>query len=246
MDKLFRIDTLRAMSCPQQNIWYAMHQCYGENSIAEELDNASLNHPMTEKKAGEAIVKHLLAGHRGHYGPLEHSAITVNVCNFPHSLMQQIRTHRVGVSFCVQSGRYTSKRIIDVANGDRKVEDVFYLRPVGSYSDRQGHKYFYTREERERDLEYCLQACYKYNAKMIGGHSEEHARGIIPFDIRQHFVLSCNARSLMHLLLIRGKKDAQLEAQQFCELLLEEFKKWCPEIAEWFVQNLWLKGRLAP
>ncbi|XDE62527.1 FAD-dependent thymidylate synthase [Arthrospira platensis BEA 1257B] len=56
----------------------------------------------SELEAGEIIVKRLLAGERGHYGPLEHPSITFNCGYFPHSVMQQARTHRVGISFDVQ------------------------------------------------------------------------------------------------------------------------------------------------
>lgn len=52
--------------------------------------------------------------------------------------MQQARTHRVGVSFDVQSFRYTGNQFIDVLEGKKDIEDVFYLRPVGYYTDRQG------------------------------------------------------------------------------------------------------------
>ena len=91
-----------------------------------------------EQRAGEICVKRLLSGERGHYGPMEHAQIVLNVGWFPHSVMQQARTHRVGVSFDVQSMRYTGERICRAADGALDLEDVFYLRPVGEYSDRQG------------------------------------------------------------------------------------------------------------
>ena len=56
--------------------------------------------------------------------------------------MQQARTHRVGVTLmCVV--RYTGERICRSADGER-LEEVFYLRPVADYSDRQGKKYTYS------------------------------------------------------------------------------------------------------
>jgi len=199
-----------------------------------------------EQKAGELIIKHLLMGDRGHYGPLEHPQIVVNVGYFPHSMMQQVRTHRVGISFDVQSNRYTGTRICDVVNGKRELEDVFYLRPVGKYTNRQGKKYEYTSEQREQDLAWCLDACKRYAQHLENGMSEEQARGIIPFDVRQHFVLSCNLRSLMHLLDLRWKKDAQLEAQKFSELLYKQFELWAPEIAQWYLTSRAKKAKLSP
>ena len=177
---------------------------------------------------------------------IEHPQITFNVGYFPHSLMQQIRTHRVGISFDVQSFRYTGQRIIDVVEGKKDIEDVFYLRPVGNYTNRQGKRYFYSEEQRQRDLQWCLDACKLYKEHVDEGMAEEQARSIIPFDARQHFIVSCNARSLMHLLDLRWKKDAQLEAQKLCELIYVHFEEWMPAIALWYRENRAKKAKLAP
>lgn len=493
MDK-FRVEVIAATPNPQQLVWSAMHQDYCEDFVWSQKEN----YP-DETKAGELIVKHLLAGHRGHYGCLEHPQITVNVGFFPHSMMQQLRTHRVGTSFDVQclaadteitfvkatgglrkikiaelydlwangekvvggrkenpgnyqkrlkkmrlrvlnektgtfetshlkevmcsgvqpvyrltledgkildcttnhrlltlegwqtmgeavglitamdnsviatqkdcfvlcngiavadnalyrnrqennlvsfgkdchkfihhnhleadfaekfqpilepvdrnamswcaflrrlslarlapqpkpsreklkahlvkvtkveylglqvtydlevtdpwhnfvangivvhnSFRYTGQRIIDVVNGKRDIEDVFYLRPIGYYTNRQGKRYFYSESQRELDLKWCKEACLLYQTRIQEGLAEEHARSIIPFDARQHFVLSCNARSLMHLLDLRWKKDAQLEAQKFSELLYLRFAEWMPTVAHWYKENRAKKARLSP
>lgn len=240
MDK-FRIEVIKATPNPQQVMWLAMHQDYAEEFVWDQRDRAP-----DETKAGENVIKYLLAGERGHYGPLEHPQITFNVGFFPHSMMQQIRTHRVGISFDCQSFRYTGKRILDVAEGKRDVEDVFYLRPVGEYTNRQGKRYFYSEEQRSSDLEWCIEASKRYQKRIDEGLAEEHARGIIPFDTRQHFVMSCNARSLMHLLDLRWKKDAQLEAQKFSELLFGHFQEWTPQLAQWYLETRAKKAKLSP
>ncbi|MFP4254998.1 MAG: FAD-dependent thymidylate synthase [Halothece sp.] len=240
MDK-FRIEVIKATPNPQQVMWLAMHQDYAEEFVWDQRDRAP-----DEAKAGENVIKYLLAGERGHYGPLEHPQITFNVGFFPHSMMQQIRTHRVGISFDVQSFRYTGQRILEVAEGKRDVEEVFYLRPVGDYTNRQGKRYSYTEKQRKADLEWCLEACKRYQQRINEGLAEEHARGIIPFDARQHFVMSCNARSLMHLLDLRWKKDAQLEAQKFCELLFQHFQEWTPQLANWYEETRAKKAKLSP
>lgn len=144
------------------------------------------------------------------------------------------------------SNRYTGTRIIAAAKGEREIEEVFYLRPVGHYFDRQGKRYDYTETMRAADLEWCKTAAKRYQELIDQGVSEEHARGIIPFDVRQHFVLSVNVRSLMHLLDMRWKKDAQLECQQLCELLIPHFKEWTPEIAQWYIETRGKKARLSP
>jgi len=144
------------------------------------------------------------------------------------------------------SFRYTGSRILNVASGKTDVEDVFYLRPVGSYTDRQGKKYQYTEEIRQEDLAWCMEGAKRYKIRIDQGFSEEHARGLIPFDVRQHWVLSANARSLMHLLDLRWKADAQLEAQKLCEAIWPQFQEWVPAIATWYEDNRLKKARLSP
>ncbi|MGB3292929.1 MAG: FAD-dependent thymidylate synthase [Phormidesmis sp.] len=144
------------------------------------------------------------------------------------------------------SFRYTGSRILDVVLGEADVEDVFYLRPVGAYTDRQGKKYEYTDALRQQDLDWCVKGCERYKARIDQGFSEEHARGLIPFDVRQHWVLSANARSLMHLLDLRWKADAQLEAQKLCEAIWPHFQAWVPAIAGWYETNRLKKARLSP
>ncbi|MEO0490768.1 MAG: FAD-dependent thymidylate synthase, partial [Cyanobacteria bacterium J06659_2] len=144
------------------------------------------------------------------------------------------------------SFRYTGSRILDVAEGKTDVEDVFYLRPLGAYTNRQGKKYDYTEDQRQQDMDWCLEACRLYKLRIDQGLSEEHARGLIPFDVRQHWVLSANVRSLMHLLDLRWKADAQLEAQKLCEYIWPHFAAWVPAIATWYEDNRLKKARLAP
>lgn len=236
MDKYFRVEVLTKTPNPQQLVWQALHQDYSENFVFDE--------PVpSEKKAGEIAINRCLKFN--HWGVIEHPQITFNVGYFPHSTMQQIRTHRTGISVDCQSGRYTGQRIIDVVTGKRNVEEVFYLRPVGSYPDRKGAKSPYSEQERNEDLEWCYQAAMHYKKAIENGRSEEHARGVIPFDIRQHFVLSLNARSLIHVLNMRYKKDAQLECQQLCELIIPHFQEWMPEITNWYLENFSKVSKIA-
>lgn len=243
VDPLFRVSLIAATPSPQQVCWTAMHTDYAEGFVCD----VPREEWPDERRAGEICVKRLLAGERGHYGPLEHAQIVLNVGWFPHSVMQQARTHRAGCSFDVQSGRYTGKRICKVADHELDVEEVFYLRPVGHYSDRQGRKYDYTEDQRAVDRGYCRLAAERYRNRVVGyDFAEEHARGLIPFDIRQHFVVSFSLRALMHFLDMRSKLDAQLEIRQLCDLMFPHFKAWTPEIADWYEEKRLGRARLAP
>lgn len=220
-----------------------MHQDYSEGYVYEEILEKQDKFP-NERKSGEIIVNRLLK--QKHFGPLEHVSITFNVGYFSHSVMQQARTHRIA-SFDVQSGRYTGERIIKAAMGEIDIEKVFYLRPVGDYTDRQGTKYTYTEKERKQHLSKLRLAAAEY-ARDVNeyGMSEEHARGLIPFDIRQHFVVTLNARALLHFFDMRMPLDAQLEIGQLCNLMYPHFCNWMPEVADWYTRNRKGKNQLAP
>ena len=239
IDPLFQVGVITATPNVQQAVWAGMHQDYAENFILDE--------PFpSETAAGEIAVKRLLAGDRGHYGPLEHGQIVFAVGYFPHSVMQQARTHRVSVSFDVQSLRYTGVRVCAAARGELDIEQVFYLRPVGEYRDREGKRYSYTERQRLDDLAECILAARAYADRLEAGFAEEHARGMIPFDVRQHFVVSFSLRALLHFLDLRAKADAQQEIRQLCELMLPHLRSWAPEIAAWYETHRLGKARLAP
>jgi thymidylate synthase (FAD) len=150
------------------------------------------------------------------------------------------------VSFDVQSMRYTGDRICRAAAGEIPLEEVFYLRPVGSYSDRQGKKYTYSDTLRSQDLELCHQAALRYQTLLAEGFAEEHARGILPFDYRQHFVVSFSLRAFLHFMDLRAKLDAQEEIRHLCDLMWPHFQQWAPEFAQWYEKSRLHRARLAP
>jgi thymidylate synthase (FAD) len=239
MDSRLKVAAIAQTQNPQQVMYQAMHQDYCDRWICDEKIPS-------EEECGDILVKRLLAGNRGHFGVLENTHIALACGYFPHSVMQQARTHRIGISFDVQSYRYTSKSVIAVAEDTKDIEDVFYLRPVGEYCDRSGKRYHYSEERRLRDVTWCIEAARRYKQDIESGMSEEHARGKLPFDYRQHFVVSFNLRSLLHFLDLRAKKDAQLEIQWLCELMLPHLDAWSPAIALWYRENRLGKARLSP
>ena len=144
------------------------------------------------------------------------------------------------------SMRYTGDRIRRAANGELELEEVFYLRPVGPYSDRQGKKYLYDEGQRAIDLELCRTAAERYRDLLDAGYAEEHARGILPFDYRQHFVVSFTLRAFLHFLDLRAKLDAQQEIRELCDLMWPHLQSWVPEFADWYEKSRLHKARLAP
>lgn len=144
------------------------------------------------------------------------------------------------------SMRYTGDRIIRAANAELDLEEVFYLRPIGDYNDRKGKKYVYSSAERSIDLELCRAAASRYRDLLAAGFAEEHARGILPFDYRQHFVVSFSLRAFLHFMDLRAKLDAQLEIRELCDLMWPHLVNWAPQFAEWYEKSRLHKARLAP
>ena len=136
--------------------------------------------------------------------------------------------------------------LIDVVNGTRDADEVFYLRPVGTYRDRQGKSYEYTEDHRMIDRIICIDSAGRFKLALDRGMSEEHARDLIPYAIRQHFVVSFNLRSAFHYMDLRSKRDAQLEIQQMCDLIWPHIEAWAPDIAAWYAASRLHKARLAP
>lgn len=263
MDTDFKVTVLSYTKNPQALIYQALHQDYSSTPVC-------LTKLPSEKKCGEIAVEKLLSGGKGHWGCFEHPSISFNCINFPHSALQQARTHRIGVSFDCQSFRYTSRwREIgeklenllpkETQNHNwgsilpteipveaiKDLESIAYLRPAQEYSSRDG-KFIYTEEQRSKDLAIIAYTAINYALNRRVGMSPEQARGVIPFDYRQHFVVTFNLRSLLHFLDLRAKQDAQWEITQLAEMLAEEAKAWCPEIMSWYIKNRYKKAKLAP
>lgn len=240
LDPLMSVHTLASTKSPQQLVWLAAHQDYNSRPV----HNTPVHN--VETIYGERVVQMLLAGGRGHYGCFEHPQITFNWSFVPHSAIVQARTHRVGITFDVQSFRYTSDSILSCQNKE-DIERAFYFRPVGRYTDRNGGHYDYTEAMRASDVFDALASTKVYKDRVLNkGVSEEQARDLLPCNYRQHAVVSFNARSLMHFLAVRGNLDAQIEIQHLSHLMLKQALVWMPETFEWFKLKVWQKAKLAP
>jgi thymidylate synthase (FAD) len=172
-------------------------------------------------------------------------------------------------SFDCQSQRYTGKRIVQLSEllGDhdywdtytkvfedeeltkemcQQINKVFYFRPIGSYVNRQGNKINYTEYLQQGDMLATLNSIHGYSGSLELGYSEEHARDFLPQNIRQNFVVTFNARSLLHFCDMRLPADAQLEIRDLATRLFKHFKAWMPEVAEFYEKSRYGRNRLAP
>lgn len=250
-DPYFRVEILSKTERPSLLSYLAMHQCYAEKATADDLERYSA---LSEEELGNRVVNKCLK--YGHYSVIEHPTISFNIIGFPHSVMVQMTRHR-HLSFSVQSQRYTGERVARNANKilhdfDGKyckkelVEKIFYLRPEGQYLDREGHKYQYTKEDRERDLNDVVRLMLDYTDRLNNGVAPEHARDLLPQNIRQDFVVTMNARSLLHFCDLRLPADAQPEIRTLAQILFDEFGDWMPKVADYYRKTRFAKNKLSP
>jgi thymidylate synthase (FAD) len=236
-----RLETavLQCYPMPEQVVWQAGKCDYSEEPIHNK-DVPKL------PQCGEWIVEQLLQNDRGHWGPLEHPGITFSVSGYVHNVAMQARTHRVGLSFDVQSQRYTGRRVLKVASKELAVDDVFYVRPPGFYTNRKGKKYEWTIQDYNDELDFLYEGCARYAFKYEKGMCEEHIRDYLAQAIRQNFVVSFNLRSVLHFLDLRSKMDAQLEIQALCEQLVPLLQKWAPNVWKYYEEKRLHRAKLSP
>lgn len=222
---------------PQRVAYIALHTDYAEDYTPGT--------DLSEDRCGEIVVQRLLKGNRGHYGPLEHPCLTLAI-RADHNTIVQLRTHRIGMSFDVQSMRYTGERVVRVAKRELQPEDVFYVRPTGTYWDRQGGRYEWSEDDREEALAIAFSSALDYTRLREAGVSEEHSRQCLITSYYQNAVITGNLRSWLHLLDVRLKGDAQLEIRYLMELIESEVQRWAPEVHTWWASNRKGKAQLAP
>lgn len=233
----FKAERVGAYELPQQVSYIALHNDYSED-FCPTTD-------IPEDRCGEIAIARLLESKRGHFGPLEHAHMTLLI-QMDHNSMVQLRTHRVGLSFDVQSMRYTGHRIERVARGEVPVEEVFYFRPPGVYRDRQGDGYEWSKRQNATLKTLALNAVQDYADLRAQGVTEEHARYVLPTSYLQNVCLTGNIRSWFHLLDVRSKSDAQQEVRWVMELVAHHVKNWIPELYAWYEANRLNRALLAP
>lgn len=222
---------------PQALVYTALHTDYSEEFVYGTT--------IPEDECGRIAVKRLLQGNKGHYGCLEHPQLSLAV-QADHNTIMQLRTHRIGCTFDVQSMRYTGNRIQKCALREIPVEEVFYCRAPGKYNDRQGDPYTWTQADVEEYLAVCWSSCMDYDRLRQQGVSEEHARNVLVTGYLQNALISGSLRFWLHLLDVRSKANAQHEVRILMDLIALEVQKWAPEIYGWWYANRHGKAILAP
>ena len=249
--------------------WLNAHRCYSEK--ASIVDNPPSYLPKSEAEAGEKLLGQILKP--GHFGVLEGFYMGFEVCNFPHDVMVQHRTHRLA-EYNVQSQRYSGQRVLELVNWYKQnlssrekaylarhyissspktdeflvlLESIFYTRPCGVYPNSGSKPFTVTKEQRIESLLFDFATALTYYKEVNDwGYAPEVARQRLAQSIRQGYTFSCSFRSLLHLLDLRSPKNAQWEIRKLAEAVFQLLQVESPEITTWYSKYRLGKQNLSP
>jgi thymidylate synthase (FAD) len=157
----------------------------------------------------------------GHYSPIEHASFTFGVEGVSRSLLAQITRHRLA-SFSVQSQRYVSEL------GSNNPDGVFdYIIPAQIVD--LGDEYIKIFSDQMKQI----QSWYDFWVKTLGDRgqeSNEDARFVLPNAAETKFILTMNARELLHFFSLRCCNRAQWEIRALAEEMFKLVRRVAPTI----------------
>lgn len=173
-------------------IWAARVSTKGEQSL-EDIE--------ADPNQAKGLIKYLLMNRHG--TPFEHNSFTFYV-RAPIFVYREFHRHRVGWSYNEESGRY------------KQLRPEFYVPGAERALVQQGKPGHYEfvpgtpeqlRREIERDRAAYQLAYGMYEESLADGVAKEVARTKLPVATYSSMYATCNARSLMHFLSLRTKRD---------------------------------------
>jgi thymidylate synthase (FAD) len=169
---------------------------------------------------------------RGHYGPWEHPQITFSVNGVSRVTMAQLTRHR-HMTFDVQSQRYVDFSETDAIVPKSLTDDEHFTRETGVVElenmsqDAAASSY---RELADEALDW-------YERMVEEGVPKEDARFMLPVGTPVNMTFSGNARTMMHVLNLRQKADAQWEVRELSNKIVDLLHDWIPYTADWWEEN---------
>ena len=203
-----KVELLRHTPEPEEAVAMGAKLCYS----AAHID--ALKEATPEKRA--EFIRRLVE--MGHLSPIEHAIYTFGVEGVSRALLAQVTRHRIA-SFSVQSQRYVSQRAL---------EDTFgYVVPPSIRELGASHV------EKFEDQMRTLQRWYNEWADLLGGKGEkanEDARFVLPNACETRFILTMNARELLHFFRLRCCNRAQWEIRAMAWRMLELCLQTAPNL----------------
>jgi len=204
------VELLRYTPEPQEIVALAAKLCYSAADIA------SLKAGVESKEQDRFIAK---LTEMGHLSPVEHASFTFGVEGVSRSLLAQITRHRIA-SFSVKSQRYVSER-----SGERQIFN--YIVPKGIINLGQEYIDKFGAQMAE------IQKWYDEWLVLLGDQGEvsnEEARFVLPNASETKFVVTMNARELIHFFHLRCCNRAQWEIRELAKEMLKQVLKVVPPL----------------
>lgn len=185
-----------------------------------------------ELQAGdEKLIDYLMRN--GHGSPFEHGQFTFQL-EVPIAVFREHVRHRAGNSYNEMSLRYV--------NGN---PDFYIPRNARVQEGKPGNYTFVHLEDdepltdamRATMLDAYQHAWLRYESLLDAGVAREQARLVLPVGMFTKVIWTCNPRSLMHFVSLRGKPDAMFEIQMVAEEALRALSDKMPITYESFVRN---------
>ncbi|MEU4119844.1 FAD-dependent thymidylate synthase [Kitasatospora sp. NPDC028055] len=228
------VELVRSAAADSDVIWSARVSTAGEQSL-EALQQ--------DPEKSKGLINFLMRDRHG--TPFEHNSMTFFI-SAPIFVFREFHRHRSGWSYNEESGRYRElEPVFYVPGADRKL--VQQGRP-GKYEFHQG-----TPEQHETTTA-AMEAAYResyarYQEMLAAGVAREVARAVLPVGLFSSMYATCNARSLMHFLSLRTRREnsavpsfPQREIEMVAERMEEQWAQLMPLTHAAFEKH----GRVAP
>lgn len=205
-----KVKLIRYTPEPEKVIAMGAKLCYSDADI-DRLEQG------IEEKDQTRFIERLME--MGHLSPIEHASFTFGIEGVSRSLLAQITRHRIA-SFSVKSQRYVSE--------ESQGEGTFnYIIPPSI--EALGLEYV----ERYMEQMEKIQGWYDDWVKDLGNKGEksnEDARFVLPNSAETKFVMTMNARELLHFFSLRCCNRAQWEIRQLAIEMLRQVKGVAPNL----------------
>ncbi|MET9401535.1 FAD-dependent thymidylate synthase [Kitasatospora sp. NPDC002965] len=228
------VDLVRSAAADSDVIWAARVSTAGEQSLEALQEDP-------EKSKG--LINYLMRDRHG--TPFEHNSMTFFI-SAPIFVFREFHRHRSGWSYNEESGRY------------RELEPVFYVPAEERKLVQQGrpgrYEFVEGTAEQHRTVTASMEAAYReayerYQEMLEAGVAREVARAVLPVGLFSSMYATCNARSLMHFLSLRTKREnsavpsfPQREIEMVAEQMEERWAELMPLTRAAFEKH----GRVAP
>lgn len=205
-----RVVLLRYTREPEEVVAMGAKLCYSSSDISDLMKGI-------ERKDQQGFVDKLME--YGHLSPVEHATFTFAVEGVSRSLLAQITRHRIA-SFSVKSQRYVSEGKEDGSTFD------FVIPPsIRSLGDEAVDEYKGQMKQ--------IQTWYNGWLEKLGRNGEsanQDARFVLPNAAETKFILTMNARELLHFFRLRCCNRAQWEIRTLARMMLKAVREVTPGI----------------